>query len=412
MKTSIPSRLTHLKKIGALSLTMLAASALLSHAADIRWTGGTASYTNAILWDSNSVPGATDNAINANGLNNVVQINAGNPDWTVNDISAGGITGGAGAFTQNGQTVNVNGWMLLGSGTNATGIYTLNSGTVNVIGGRLFLGDHPNSTSALNINGGVINKSGDVFVISDGGWNGLGTRVGTVTQSGGTVNSSSELWVGNFDTGDGTYILSGGSITNSNWFAVGRDRAKGTLIMSGGSITKNGGGNFYVGEGNGGVGQFDFTGGTINCDNEFWLANGGTSLAIANMSGSASLSVNNWLAIGRNGGNGTWNLTNGTINKTGSGNIAIGAGGGSVGTLNQHGGTLNNTSNPNSITYLAEAAGNGTWNMNGGTANLGVLQFCQAGAGIGALNLNGGVLSAFEVNCGVDGANGTLSFNG
>ena len=88
--------------------------------------------------------------------------------------------------------------MLLGSGNNATGIYTLNGGTLNVLGGRIFLGGNPNSTSALNINGGTVNKTGEAFVVADGGSNGTSSRTGTVNQVSGTVNSSSELWVGQF----------------------------------------------------------------------------------------------------------------------------------------------------------------------------------------------------------------------
>src|SRR5262245_47599601 len=77
---------------------------LVANAADISWTDGTASYTNAANWTGGVVPGTADNAINDNGSNNVVQINAGDPDWTLNGIRAGNSTGN-GAFAQSGQTV-------------------------------------------------------------------------------------------------------------------------------------------------------------------------------------------------------------------------------------------------------------------------------------------------------------------
>ena len=145
MKTSITPKLRPLTRIGALTL-LAGLTASVSHAADIFWTGPSGSYTNTTSWAGGVVPGAADNAIATNGLGNVVQINVGNPDWTVIDISAGGVTNGAGAFVQNGQTVNVNGWMLIGSGADGTGAYTLNDGTLNILGGRLFMGDRPGSS--------------------------------------------------------------------------------------------------------------------------------------------------------------------------------------------------------------------------------------------------------------------------
>src|SRR5262245_17701827 len=73
-------------------------------AADRFWSGAAASYTNAGSWTGGVVPGVLDNAINDNGTNNTVQINASNPDWTVGQIRAGNSVGN-GAYVQNGQTV-------------------------------------------------------------------------------------------------------------------------------------------------------------------------------------------------------------------------------------------------------------------------------------------------------------------
>ena len=407
MKTSLNSNRDYFPHSLALILVaMFAWSALVAEAADIFWSGGTASYTNAAGWGG-TVPGDGDHAINNSGSNNVVQINSGDPDWTLVDLIAGNADNTSGAYVQNGATIKVGnpgGWFRFGVNNGSFGIYTLNNGTLNSID-QLHVGE--NGQGVLNINGGTITKSGGQFSISDTGTAGA---AGVVNQTGGIVNSTSEFWVGN-NIGTGTFNMSGGSFTNSNWFAVGRFGANGTLIMRGGSITKIGGGNFYVGEG-AGVGQFDFSGGTISIDSEFWLANSGTSVAVQNMSGTAAMTVGNWIAIGRNGGNGTLNLTNGTINKIGSGNLAIGAGGGAVGVVNQYGGAIINTANSGSFTYLSESGGNGTWNLNGGTNAVGVLQFNQGGTGVGLLNLNGGLLSVSEVNSGVDGANGTFNFNG
>jgi autotransporter-associated beta strand protein len=396
-----------LAKIVIVALAGLALPSSPLNAADIFWNGGTGSYTNAAGWGG-TVPGPADHAINNSGSNNVVKINEGDPIWTVIDLIAGNADNTSGAYEQNGSSVKVGnpgGWFRFGVSPGSFGIYTLNSGNLTNTD-QIHVGE--NGNAVLNINGGFIRKTGGQFSISDTGTSGA---AGVVNQSAGTVDSSSEIWVAN-NNGTATYNFSGGTINLHNWFAIGRgNNAVGVFNMTGGAFTKDGGGNFLVGTG--GSGTLNQSGGTITCANQFQVPeNGSASVGIYNMSGTAAMSVNDWLAIGRNGGNGTLNLTNGSITKTGGGNIAVGAGGGAMGTLNQYGGFITNTANPNSFTYLSESGGNGTWNMYGGTATIGVLQFCQGGNGVGAMYLNGGLLGVSEINCGVDGANGTFYFNG
>src|SRR5579862_9087135 len=81
--------------IGALCLPTVFAFFAITIAADaqIEWQGGTASYTNAADWIGGVVPGATNNADNSNGTNNVLQINSGDPDWSLIDIGSAGQTG-------------------------------------------------------------------------------------------------------------------------------------------------------------------------------------------------------------------------------------------------------------------------------------------------------------------------------
>lgn len=151
---------------------------LTTRAADRFWNAGTASYTNAANWTGGVVPGSLDNAINDNGTNNVVQINAGDPDWTVSQIR-GGNSLGNGAFAQNGATVrtlgtNYNGPVIsefftpfrLGVVAADTGVYTLNDGTLNYGTGPLHVGEV--GTGILNINGGTLTGSG-VFTVNSGG---------------------------------------------------------------------------------------------------------------------------------------------------------------------------------------------------------------------------------------------------
>jgi fibronectin-binding autotransporter adhesin len=394
-------------RLSALALATVAVSAAtVTEAADFFWSGGTGTYNNAANWGG-TIPGAGDNASNNNGSNNVVQINVGDPDWTLSDLSSGGADSTTGAIVQNGQTVTTTGWFHIGSGPNSIGYYTLNGGTLNVLNGRLFLGEAPGSTSFLTINGGTINKAGDVFTIADGGWNGSGARVGTVTQNGGTVNSSSEIWIGQVYPGQGFYNLhAGGTINSTNWFVIGRSGGEGTMNMDGGSVLQVSGGQpaFIVADG--ATGTLNHSGGSITTTaGEFWIGNGGGGMGTNNMSGTAVLNVNNWIAIGR-GGTGVLNLDGGSVTKSGNGNIVVPGSG--LGIVNQTGGSFTATSGE---LWLPES-GSGFYNMEGGTASFGRVLICHDEGGFGTLNLDGGSFSAAEITAGTPNASSVVYLNG
>jgi autotransporter-associated beta strand protein len=231
-----------------------------------------------------------------------------------------------------------------------------------------------------------------------------------LNQTGGTIGVNAEMWIGN--GGNGIYNLSGGSNTVGNWFAVGRSGGDGIINMSGGVLNKVGGGNFLIGTGYqspiGGTpsGEINLSGGTINCSSgEFLVPENSPSAGTLNMSGSGTLMVNNWLAIGRNGGAGVLNLTNGVITKTGGGNIVVGAGG--QGTINQFGGVISNTG---SATWLGEASF-ATWNMNGGSAVLGLLRIAEGNGQQSTLTMNGGEITASEISGNPNSLN-RLNLNG
>jgi autotransporter-associated beta strand protein len=409
MKTSIVSiafKFGRAEKFGALTFIALAVLPAFIAKGDIEWQGGTASYTNAADWVGGIVPGATNNADNSNGTNNVVQINVGNPDWTLTDISAGEQPNASGAIEQNGQTLNVNGWLHIGNGSNSFGIFTLNGGTINVPNGPIFLGEGPSSTSVLNIKGGVINMpgSGNPFYIGVGNWNGNYTRTATVNQSAGTVNMNNQIWIGQWGngtmTGYGIYNLSGGAINMTNYFAIGRSGGNGTLNMTGGVINQENNGNFLVGTGYGtpsggsSVGVLNQSGGTINCLGQFLVPEESPATGTYSLSGTGVLVVNNWIAIGRNAGNGVLNMDGGSITKGGDNTTHLDIGASATGILNQTNGVLTNVV---SDTYLGES-GTGTWNLYGGSAILGNLIMCVNDDATGTLNLNGGLLQVTGIN--------------
>lgn len=376
---------------------------------DINWQGGTADYTNAASWVGGVVPGAGDNAINDNGTNNVVRINTGNPNWTVNDIRAGNGAGN-GAWLQNGPNLALNGWFRLGIAAGNTGVYTLNSGTLTMNnGGNFNLGE--SGTGMLNLNGGTLNVNGARFGLADG----PSGATGIVTQVAGTVNVTGEIQVGN-NAGRGFYTLSNGTITAQNWLTVGRGGAVGIFTMTGGTITKNGSGNFQIGSLDGGatasVGTFNQSGGTINVATEYWIGeaqNAGVAYGTNNISGTAMLIVDNWFSIGREGGVGVLNISGGAVTKKGnSGNhFIIGDTGSGTGTINQTGGAVTNIT---SDTWLG-ANKPGTWNLNAGSAVLAQIIFGVNSGGNGTLNLNGGTLTTTGMTSG-SGTNEYLNLNG
>ncbi len=325
------------------------------------------------------------NVVGAAGVASVVITNA--IVTTTGDMSLGNVPGTAGALTlNNGATLNVGSWFTLSDSPGSSGTATMNSGsTLNVNNGRLFLCSAPGTIDTFNINGGVLNKSGDYFAVVNGGWNGVGARTGVVNQVSGTVNSSSEMWVG--DGGGagngslGVYNLSGGTLNLGNWFGVGRDGSTGIFNMTGGTLNKGSGGDMVVGRGGStagtftmsggtinkdagnpiiigqgtGTGEFDQSGGTINNSAEYWVGVDNGTFATNNIGGSSSLNLSNWLSLGR-GGNAVVTFSGGQIYKSGNGNFIVGDGG--TATFNQTGGT----NNSDGQLWIAQS-GTGRWSI-------------------------------------------------
>jgi fibronectin-binding autotransporter adhesin len=331
--------------------------------------------------------------------------------------------GSIGVLNQTAGTINCNSEYWLGENTTCAGTNTISGTAVVNINSWLSIGR--GGLGVINMSGGTLNKNNNgAFIVGDGG-------DAIVNISGGAISNDGELWVGSSGAGHfGTINMSDGSLVANNWFQVGRGAATALLNFSGGTIHKTGvGGNFIIGDNNpghviqtGGIfnddaqywignnnsGELDFTNGVLNVGDQLWIGQGGSGVGLFNLD-SGTVTVQSWISIGRNGGNGTLNLTGGSFTKGNSGNFSIGGDGGATGALNQFGGNITNLS---TYTWLGQGGGHGTWTIDGGTAVLGILQFCESGNGSGILNFNHGVISASEVNCGVDGANGTFNFNG
>jgi autotransporter-associated beta strand protein len=429
-KCSTALKLDYLSQIKILTLAAALIMPAATGLAQNYWQGptnGAADYNIASNWVGNVVPtGGSANPANDNGSNSVILIQAGDPTWSINSIRAGWENNASGAYLQTGGTVTTVLKFRLAAGNNGTannspnsgsfGFYTLSNGVINC-GNDFNVGEL--GTAVVNVNGGAINlTSGGNF--ADNNYNGAGnTGVNSVTdvvnQTAGiiTITGAGQLFVGN--GGPAIYNLSGGTNTVNNYIAFGRSGGYGIFNMTGGLLVQNGGGNLLVGTGyqnpSGGspVGVLNQSGGTISCKGQFLVPENSPAVGTVNLSGTGALVVNNWIAIGRSGGNGVLNMNGGSITKIGDNSSHLDIGASANGTLNQTNGVVTNVV---SDTYLGES-GTGVWNLEGGSATLGLLELCVNGSGTGTLNLDGGVLQVTGIDSGSPGVGlSTLTFNG
>ncbi len=265
---------------------------------------------------------------------------------------------------------------------------------------------------------------------------------GSYLQTGGTVTTALKyrLGAGNSGTANnspnsgsfGFYTISNGVINSGNDFNVG-ELGTAVLNVNGGNINVNGGGNFainnYNGTGNTGVNTVtdvvNQTAGIITIGSgQLFVGNGGP--ATYNLSGGSNI-VNNFIALGRSGGNGTLNMTGGWIAQNNSGdNFLIGSGfqnpsgGTPSGVLNQSGGTITDAGK---FLCPEQSPATGIYNLSGTGALIAnnMLSFGNAG-GVGVLNMTGGTITgnttgggSFEIGVGTVGtvnqSGGTVTMN-
>ncbi|MGB8354569.1 MAG: autotransporter-associated beta strand repeat-containing protein [Chthoniobacteraceae bacterium] len=304
--------------------------------------GGTIQVTGSDLTTSvdMSLTAATTSTIDTNGLNATFSGN-------ITGTAGGLVKTGAGKFTFSGSN-NVGGIAIQGgTATNGTGttntveltvgynqpgsdgFLSVTSGVINVAGSDtndgFTVGSGTGSVGDAAISGGVINVGNasvysHFFVGTFGG-------VGTVEQSGGTVNVTGPMQIANRG-GNGTYTLSSGTLNigvfaasgDSDALIIGRTRAgdaatSGTLNITGGTL--------------------------VLSDNTPLLIGGDGSLStlgsgVVNQSGSSLVTANLFIELGGDG-TGTYNLDGGTLQVGGVNGIRQGGG---TANFNLGGGTL------------------------------------------------------------------------
>lgn len=194
--------------------------------------------------------GTGDYTLNGNGtidLNETMSIAT-----FVSIFAPGAFRNAAGTFTQSGNTSVTVGGMAIGE--SGTGTYTINSGSLHVLGVARNGGSLPDATFK------------NVLIGRDGGFERLGT--GRMVQNGGTVTIDTNIYLGDFDDSNGTYEISGGSLSVAGNVNVGAAlatnappdatrtgtqgqaaSARGTFLVRGSAATINIGGNFLANPG-------------------------------------------------------------------------------------------------------------------------------------------------------------------
>ena len=337
--------------VQALTASSLALGAALSFSqsavADTYFTATTGDFNNAANWSA-GVPTSGVNADIFSGGTVTIDDNE-----TSNDLNTGGTFGSNAAangtinMTAGTMTAGANGgWMRLGTANGTSGTINLSGGTLNFVsgGGQFNIGETTGSTGLVNITGGTLNSNNPTGQISVG--QGGTTGSGTIDlAAGATLNAQGQMWLGQGTGGQGTFNMTGGTYNQHNWLALGRGGggALGTLNISGGTLTSDatsntGGEHFDVGSNTGGTGIVNQTGGTVVVNTfALWMSEGGT--ATYNLSGANSiLTANAGITLGQAGaGTVAMNFNGGTLNLT---TFTSGAGTGTK-TLNFNGTQVN-----------------------------------------------------------------------
>ncbi|MES2439586.1 MAG: autotransporter-associated beta strand repeat-containing protein [Verrucomicrobiota bacterium] len=381
-----------------------------SSAAELNWKAATGDFETADNWfvgagPGTGVPGTLDFANVANGgtaqyttaaAKTVAEVRAGNGAAGTIQISA------ATTFTSNG---NVHAGRQTGAGTgtltvSGTGtIFTLATGAGNTLVGSSSADvgtAGSGSTGILNITSGAVynhNPTGsDTFRIGDNTLAQTGAYKGTLNVDNATLNiPGGRLYVAQTAGSVGEVnVTNNGSINvNNNWIVIGRG-GQGKLTLSSGTITKAGANNVAFGD-NTGTGVADHTGGTLAINGgELYIGNGANGTGTYNLSGAGAITVANFVGVGRQGGNGTLNITGGTIAKSGANNFVTGAAGG-IGLTNHSNGAITVTGGEFIVGNAANSVG--TYKFSGGSISVENWMAVGRDSGKGTLEMTGGTIT-------------------
>ena len=373
--------------------SLLASTAVLgSSALATDWVGDVnTDWNDPLNWSGDAGTAGSNAIVNTNSPN-IATISANIPGNPVDIfVGTGGGTNARLDHTAGNAATGGGNWMFVGH-NGGTG--TFNLADTAATGG---------SFTGFGQGTGNLNVGGRLYI---GGFQGTGSNGTVNVNTTGTLAIPGQLQLGT-NQSVGVLNLDAGSVTTGDWTEVGNGTgSSGTLRISGGSLTKGGGEHFIVGA-NGGTGLMTQTGGSLNVNNDIWIANNGGSVGTVNIS-AGSIANGGWMTIGRNGGNGTVNMTGGSWTKNGGGTFVVAEGNGSVGVLTQSGGAI---SAGGGEFWVGQAGGSsGTYNLSGGTLLTNNWVAVGRDGGTGVVNMSGGTWTKAANGALIIGASGPGTF--
>ncbi|HVJ45602.1 MAG TPA: hypothetical protein VM511_04385, partial [Luteolibacter sp.] len=366
---------------------------------------------------------------------------------------------GNGTYNFSGGTLQIGGTSLNESYAGAGEYdFNLSGGTIRVTGSDLVTAVDMNltsGTSTIDTNGlnatltgtidgpGTLVKSGSGQLNLEGNvarsFGALSVSAGTTDHRAGTTGVGA-LLVGAYSPGSpsGSMTLSGGTLNVTSPASaayIGAGGNSGTLDITGGTLNLGVTSDpsvrveFYVGAfGATSTGTVNHSGGVVNkLSDEGTFQIGNQATGIYNLSGTGELNIYgpNSIVLGRsvgsNAGNGTLNISGGSLNFFEGADLSIGGAQASepaglgTGIVNQTGGTV---SMGNGSVVIGQR-GNGTYNLNGGILEIGGTNRLRQGVGgTATFNLGGGTLrvagsaltSGLDIN--VTAGNSVIDTNG
>ncbi len=329
--------------------------------AQVNMLGGT--FNTALL----TIGGNQD----ASGKGTMTVSNASALVNTNGEIWVGQRVGSQGILNISAGTVQASGWIAIGRDSS--------TGVVNLSGGQLIKNGDANSNFIIgSINGnGTVNQTGGNLAVNAGDVRmGEGTSTALWDMSGGTATAGGIVvgWSGGTNELKvrGTALLTPGHLN----VGEGGNNGSGLVTQTGGTVTAN---NWVaVGVGSTQTARYNISGGTLNAQG---LEAGADSTGIINLSAAGIVNIDGNTEVPTRNGNGTFNITGGTLNTI----------------YYQQGGRDGQT-------------GTGATFLSGGNLNVSRDLVVQRPAvGTGAFTLSGGTLA---VNGNLDATLGTFTFTG
>lgn len=303
---------------------------------------GTLNISNGAVLNNTS---GQDHQIGFNGGTGNINISGGgvmNHNWWFNLARGAGSVGNV-TVDGAGSAINITGAdARTNIGEDGTGTLTISNGGSFSTQGEVAVGRNGASSGTLAISdaGSSLNLTGADRHLYVGGREGTGN--GTMTITGGALNlNGNRVQIADSGNSTGIVNITGGQITNSQWFHVGSGAgANGTLNVNfanpADSITS---GALYVGNG-GSTGVTTIANGRFNANDTVQVGRYGGGVGTLNISGPNSIvsayhaGGDDFVRIGMENGNGTVNISNGGKFTSNNSWFAIGQNNGSVGATN------------------------------------------------------------------------------